>query len=370
MRFAPPNRLRIADRASGLNQISVGSYNERLILSLLLQNQGISRMEIGQKTGLSAQTVSVIVRSLEQEGLVAKGEARRGRVGPPTIPMSLNPEGAFSVGISIGYRKTDIVLIDFVGETRFHTAILHSDYEPKALYEHCLETVQTAIRSLSLKLQRRITGIGIVLPADDPIDDSEKTLSESSPQSLNGIQNELESLIGLPVFVQNDITATAGGESMFGVAKTLSDYLFFFLGSRLHSRLILNHQIYNGNNNISANNADVGILNLEQILLEADLSTNELWEGNAEWPDYGEPMITWQINCVEKLQQTVTSLAQFVDVKTVVLSANIPETICQTICQNLENELTDINALSSAITTAPKAIGAASLPFISRFMVQ
>ncbi|MER9370240.1 replication/maintenance protein RepL, partial [Mesorhizobium sp. M0518] len=98
MRFAPPNPLRIADRASGLNALSVRSYNERLVLSLLLQNEGISRMEIGEKTGLSAQTASVIVRSLEQEGLVSQGEAQRGRVGPPTIPLSLNPEGAYAVG--------------------------------------------------------------------------------------------------------------------------------------------------------------------------------------------------------------------------------------------------------------------------------
>ncbi|MER8982320.1 winged helix-turn-helix transcriptional regulator, partial [Mesorhizobium sp. M0870] len=93
--------MRIADRASGLNALSVRSYNERLVLSLLLQNEGISRMEIGEKTGLSAQTASVIVRSLEQEGLVSQGEAQRGRVGPPTIPLSLNSEGAYAVGVGL-----------------------------------------------------------------------------------------------------------------------------------------------------------------------------------------------------------------------------------------------------------------------------
>ena len=77
MRFAPPNPLRIADRASGLNAVSVRGYNERLVLSLLLQNKDITRLQIGEQTGLSAQTVSVIIRSLEQEGLIAKGEAQR-----------------------------------------------------------------------------------------------------------------------------------------------------------------------------------------------------------------------------------------------------------------------------------------------------
>ena len=91
MRFAPPNPLRIADRSAGMNALSIRSYNKRLVLSLLLQNNGISRMEIGQKTGLSTQTVSVLVRCLEQEGLVEKGKAIKGRIGPPTIPLSLKP---------------------------------------------------------------------------------------------------------------------------------------------------------------------------------------------------------------------------------------------------------------------------------------
>ena len=50
MRFAPPNPLRIADRASGLNAVSVRSYNERLVLSLLLQSKDITRLEIGERT--------------------------------------------------------------------------------------------------------------------------------------------------------------------------------------------------------------------------------------------------------------------------------------------------------------------------------
>jgi len=35
MRFAPPTAIRVDDRVGGLNQISVRSYNERLVMSLL-----------------------------------------------------------------------------------------------------------------------------------------------------------------------------------------------------------------------------------------------------------------------------------------------------------------------------------------------
>ena len=145
MRFAPPNPIRIADRASGMNAVSVRSYNERLVLSLLLQNEGLSRMDIGNRTGLSAQTVSVIVRSLEQEGLVIKGEAVKGRMGPPTIPLSLNPEGAYSVGISLGHKHTDVVMIDFVGQVKFYTSLPSPDENDPTNHSKLVATVQQAL---------------------------------------------------------------------------------------------------------------------------------------------------------------------------------------------------------------------------------
>ncbi|WP_202314804.1 ROK family transcriptional regulator [Mesorhizobium sp. L-8-10] len=363
MRFAPPNPLRIADRASGLNALSVRSYNERLVLSLLLQNEGTSRMEIGEKTGLSAQTVSVIVRSLEQEGLVAKGEAQRGRVGPPTIPLSLNPEGAYAVGISFSYRKVDVVLIDFVGKVRFHRHLplemIGNDDQA-----HLLDLVGRAVADLPASLHGRIAGIGLAIPEGI---ESWADLRNGTSLDPAALQARIENQAGLPVFVQNDITAAAGGESMFGVAKPLSDYLFFYLGARLHSRLILNHQIYHGNSKVSF---DVGILSLEEMLAARRQPTDALWERNSQWPDYGEAFESWRRNCREKLAQSIEALSQFVDVGTVVLSSYAPVAVCQGICDDLGRALPDIHALAGGIEISPKAVGAASLPFSSRFMVK
>jgi predicted DNA-binding transcriptional regulator len=367
MRFAPPKRLRIADREQGLNQISVRSHNERLVLSLLLQNQGISRLEIGQRSGLSAQTVSVIVRSLEHEGLVAQGVAQRGRVGPPTIPMSLNPKGAYSIGVSIGSRKTEVVLIDFIGAVLYHVSLPYSSPREASVHALLIGAIQKAITVLPTKMRTRIAGIGLALPIgietwDMPHDDS--------GQSLNGIQNELEKIIGLPVFVQNDITAAASGESMFGVAKTMTDYMFFYLGARLHSRLVLNHQIYSGNYAISSESMDAGISRLENSLNLAGLPTDSLWKSPSVWPDFGSAIESWQKECCAAQVQSVKALAQFINVDTIVLSSHAPREVCQDICHALEAQLSSIKAVPCDITLAPIAVGAASLSFSSRFMVQ
>jgi len=360
MRFAPPNPLRIADRATGLNAVSVRSYNERLVLSLLLQNQSVTRLEIGERTGLSAQTVSVLVRSLEQEGLVAKGEAQKGRVGPPTVPISLNPEGAFSVGISVGNRQTDVVLIDFIGAVRFHATLPNPEPGAGSNHSEFLDTIRNAVSMLPATARARLAGVGLALP---------QSVSKGRDEEpyFQALQEEIEATLGISVFVQNDITSAASGESMFGVAKQLTDYMFFYLGARLHGRLVLNHQIHAGNSPISF---DVGIASLEKVLSEHGEPLEPLWERAGQWPDYGGLVSAWEEQLIEQLRQSLAAVSQFVELETVVLSSYAPKSVCEDICRKLQDTVPGVRAIAGTLTPSPKAVGAASLPYSSRFMVE
>jgi DNA-binding Lrp family transcriptional regulator len=360
MRFAPPNPLRIADRATGLNSVSVRSYNERLVLSLLLQNKSTTRLEIGERTGLSAQTVSVLVRSLEHEGLVALGAALKGRVGPPTVPIELNPEGAYSVGLSVGARQTDVVLIDFVGAVRFHKTFANPAITPGSNHTQFLETIRKAVALLPEKERLRLAGVGMALPHSASDGQDEEAY-------FKALQQEIEEQLGIAVFVQNDITAAASGESMFGVGKSLTDYMFFYLGAKLHGRLILKHQIHNGNSPVSF---DVGIAALERELARDGRLVDALWDRSGTWPDSNEIIQMWEARLVDEMSRSLAGVSQFVEFESVVLSSYAPHSICEDICRNLEAACSSIKAIASNLTPSPKAVGAASLPFSSRFMVK
>lgn len=359
MRFAPPNPLRIADRASGLNSVSVRGYNERLVLSLLLQSEATTRLEIGERTGLSAQTVSVLVRSLEQEGLVARGEAQKGRVGPPTVPLALNPEGAFSIGIGVGHRGIDVVLIDFVGTVRFHRRLPHPESRAGSNNSRFLETIAAALALLPDRERARLAGVGLALPTS-------RTAGREQEGYFSALQEEIEAQLGVAVFVQNDITAAASGESMFGVAKPLTDYMFFYLGARLHGRLVLNHQIHNGNSPVSF---DVGIEALQTRLEAVGVPTKALWDRSGDWSGYVGHLDAWREELVERMATSLQAVAQFVEVKTVVLSSCAPPGVCRDLCSALRAEVGETEAIASSLAPSPKAIGAASLPLSSRFMV-
>ena len=54
----------------GSNQSGMRDRNERLVLTILRREGALPKSTIARLTGLSAQTVSVIMRSLERDGLL------------------------------------------------------------------------------------------------------------------------------------------------------------------------------------------------------------------------------------------------------------------------------------------------------------
>src|SRR5271169_6745729 len=116
--FASPLVAVAATNVGGANQAGVRLYNERLLLSLVRRFGPLSKIEVARMTGLSVQSTSAIMNRLQADGLLKREAPLRGRVGQPTVPVSLDPEGAFSIGLKIGRRSFDLVLIDFCGAVR------------------------------------------------------------------------------------------------------------------------------------------------------------------------------------------------------------------------------------------------------------
>ena len=83
---------------SGADQSGVRAYNERLTLSLVRRFGRLSKIEVARMTGLSVQSASTIMNRLSAEGLLKREAPLRGRVGQPTVPVSLDAEGALAFG--------------------------------------------------------------------------------------------------------------------------------------------------------------------------------------------------------------------------------------------------------------------------------
>ncbi|MEL7026816.1 MAG: winged helix-turn-helix transcriptional regulator, partial [Pseudomonadota bacterium] len=123
--------------------------NEKLVLSLVRQHGALSKSEIARMTGLSAQTVSVIMRALETEGLLLRGEPVRGKVGQPSVPMRLNEDGAYFLGLKVGRRSTEMVLTDFLGKVRKRSLKTYAYPTPEATLSFANDEIDRLINSLA-----------------------------------------------------------------------------------------------------------------------------------------------------------------------------------------------------------------------------
>ena len=77
------------------------SHNRRVVLNFVRANDPSGRAEIARSCQLSIQAVSNITEVLEEDGLLLAVGQKTGMRGKPATQYTLNPEGAFSIGIEV-----------------------------------------------------------------------------------------------------------------------------------------------------------------------------------------------------------------------------------------------------------------------------
>ena len=293
----------VADPASlrGSNQSGMRAHNERLVLSLVRRDGALAKSDIARITGLSAQTVSVIMRSLEADGLLLRGEPVRGRIGQPSVPMSLAADGAFFFGLKIGRRSVDLVLVNLLGEPVGFRRRTYRYPTPEAVVRFVEEALPALRSALPFGLRARIGGLGIAMPFQLW---NWAQYIDAPPGALDAwrdrdIAAELSALCDMPVTVQNDATAACGAELVFGTGERPQDFLYFYIGFFIGGGLVLNGRLFTGR---TGNAAGVGpmpvpgpdgrvrrlmtvasLSTLADMLAEAGEPSDQLWESPGPW---------------------------------------------------------------------------------------
>lgn len=105
-------------RTTGVNLLALRSHNTALVLDLLRTAgpDGISRLELAERTGLTPQAVSKITARLREEGLAAEAGHRASTGGKPRTVLRLVPEAGHAVGVHLDRDELRVVLADLYGQ--------------------------------------------------------------------------------------------------------------------------------------------------------------------------------------------------------------------------------------------------------------
>ncbi|TPM36653.1 ROK family transcriptional regulator [Mesorhizobium sp. B2-3-5] len=212
----------------GTNQEFGRPYNRRIVLESIRRHGPIARGDIATHVGLTVQTVSTIVRELEEQGyILSVREEPKGRGLPPTT-LRVNPEGGYAVGIHITPLDINAALINLSGDVVESAHRKASNATP----DHAFGLIGDMVRELTaLRPGGRVLGIGMALPGPFGVE----SMSFVGPTTMAGwkdvaLRERLAASTGLPAFFETDMAAAAMGERLYGLGAQFSEYYYLYFG--------------------------------------------------------------------------------------------------------------------------------------------
>ncbi|WP_037483455.1 ROK family transcriptional regulator, partial [Sphaerotilus natans] len=241
--FEPDERAVRGSNHSGMRQ-----FNERTVLQAIRLHGAIAKADLARLTQLSSQTVSVIVSRLLDDGLLLKQERVRGRIGQPSVPLALNPDGAISLGVQVGRRSLEVLACDFVGRVR-HRHEFHYELPDPQRVLPCIAEGLTRLQQQLGGLWARVVGLGLSSPLS--MEKWSGVLGSQAHGALAGwehldLRREVEALTHLPVSFAKDTTAACVAELLQGHGTAVRSFLYIFVGTFVGGGLVLSGHIVTG----------------------------------------------------------------------------------------------------------------------------
>ena len=228
----------------GTNQESGRPYNRRIVLESIRLHGPTTRNDIARRVGLTVQTVSTIVRELdEQHYILSLREQPRGRGLPPEV-LRINPEGGYAVGIHVTPIGIRAGLINLGGDV---VATLQRD-APGATPDLAFDLIGSMVPELTgLRPEGRILGVGMAMPGPFDVE----AMSFVGPTTMAGwkdvkLRERLAEATGLPAFLEPDMVAAALGEQLHGLGTQFSDYYYLYFGIGLGGAMVQDGAVYRG----------------------------------------------------------------------------------------------------------------------------
>ncbi|OBZ94914.1 hypothetical protein ADU59_14005 [Pararhizobium polonicum] len=385
----------LSDTSRGTNQTGVKLYNERLVLSLVRTHGALSKGEIARMTGLSAQASSVIMKQLEGDGLLIKGEPQRGKVGQPSVPMSLNPEGAFSIGFKVGRRSADVVLMDMVGKARQLIRTSYAYPTPSLLKAFLEAGVNQIIDNMTRLQYGRIRGIGIAAPSEMWSWEEEFGAPHDVVEAwrLFDLKAEVEQMFSWPVHFYNDATAACAAELAFGEGRKYQDFLYVFFATLIGGGVVLDGSLYPGRRGYAGSIGSTpvpslepgqppkrliqcaSIFLLERMIRDSGGEPDAIWHNNTDWSHLGPVLDRWIEQTTDSLALAIGAAISVIDFHNVVIDGGFPADVRAKIVRQTREKVArmemqgvaPVEIVEGRIGSDARVLGAASLPLLADY---
>jgi DNA-binding Lrp family transcriptional regulator len=222
--------------------------NRAAVLWSLYLSQPRSRQELGAATGLSAASVTNVIRELIDEGIVIETGLVESDGGRPRAMLGMNPLYGYVIGVDIGETRTRVELFDLTMTER-----AKAEYPLDQAAEHDVAVVVGQIASgLDTVLadsgidREAILGVGIGVPGI--IERGPEVLVHGQTYGWDAVPlgKLLRAHTDLPLLFDNGAKTMGRAELWFGAGRGARNAVMVLIGSGVGASLISGGTTYEG----------------------------------------------------------------------------------------------------------------------------
>ena len=216
------------------------------ITRALLANGPTSRAELAKLTGFSKQTISDVVRDLEDAGWLAPLGRTAGRPGRSAVTYAINGRAAAAGAIDLGGSKVHAAVVDLLGEVMAETV------EPTDSRggPHVIAQIARLLDGLKAGLAPPVQQLQLVVLGTPGVFHPETGQIAAAPniQGLGEIdmRGALAARLGAPVVIENDVNLAARGEQWRGHGVGIGNFVFIGLGTGIGMGIIADGHLLRG----------------------------------------------------------------------------------------------------------------------------
>lgn len=220
-------------------------YQPHADIIRLLTERPLSLSDLQMATQVSLPKLRRVVQELTAADWIRAVGQNAGTGHRPATLYGLNGGAHLIIGVHLQLPGMRLVTIDLTGAI-VDEADLQSD-EPLLPNDALREITYYVRRVRSTFPDRQVIGVGVATPGFVDSVNGEILTIERVPtwQSLP-IRSRLESNLGLPITLANDIDAIAVAELRFADSRTSDDLLYLGYYSGIKASMFLNGELYKG----------------------------------------------------------------------------------------------------------------------------
>lgn len=222
------------------------SDSERRLLGLVFRSGGVTQAALTRQMDLTQPTVSRLVSGLATKGLVSLGERTAHGRGQPSAKVSLVPDYAYSLGVSLLGDAVSMDVMNFAGEVVWRgSSAMPNMGRPAVLRQ--LGAFRDRMLQQTGIAPKRIFAAGVGVSAffvgEERLMNPPHLLDD---WALVDIAPIIEDALQVPVVADNDGNVACIGEQMTGVGKRFRTFAYFQITNGFGGGVIIEGQPWRG----------------------------------------------------------------------------------------------------------------------------